>query len=96
MVTVLLVNIKLANRRVGISTVLCVVPMLIGCINLIMDFVAHMSSWRIDSNWCLKVHMVNKIPWQINHGLTRPNLIRELNARSIYEGEKKKELEDLG
>ncbi len=28
------------------------------------------------------------------HGLTRPNLIRELNARSIYEGEKKKELED--
>ena len=29
------------------------------------------------------------------HGLTKPNLIRELNARSIYEGEKKKELEDL-
>ena len=28
-------------------------------------------------------------------GLTKSNLIRELNARSIYEGEKKKELNDL-
>jgi hypothetical protein len=29
------------------------------------------------------------------HGLTKPNLVKELNARSIFDGDKKKELEDL-
>ena len=29
------------------------------------------------------------------HGLTKTNLVKELNARSIFDGDKKKELEDL-
>ena len=40
------------------------VPMLIGCMNLITCFVAHMYHWRIDNSWCLKVHMIKQILWQ--------------------------------
>ena len=63
-----------------------------------MCFVAHMSlgdrQQLVLKGPCGKVNSLAKSTKPF-HGLTKPNLVKELNARSIFDDDKKKELEDL-